>query len=152
MGKLVRALVACLALGASWPAYAGKVSKQELGVAILRAAKAYDVDPRVLHAIAHLESSGGKQAGLRANKNGTFDVGPFQINSVHWGSTCKAYDVRTAEGGAMCAAKLLQSHRRHRGADSAWVGRYHSRTPSLKARYAGKVNAYIYVNFRGNHE
>lgn len=132
-----------LAASLVWaPAWAKPVQHRpatELQQAIARAAKAYDVDPRVLEAIAHLESSGGRFTGLRHNRNGTWDVGAFQINSVHWDTTCKAYNVHVLEGNAMCAARLLKSHKRFRDSDPDWRGRYHSRTPSRKQAYAAKL-------------
>lgn len=121
------------------PQKPAKVSHNALTQAIKRAAKAYDVDPRALAAIAYLESSGGKFVGLRHNRNGTWDVGAFQINSIHWDTTCAAYNVHVLKGNAMCAAKLLRSHRRHRDSDPHWRGRYHSKTPSRKQVYATKL-------------
>jgi len=90
-------------------------------------------------AIADLESSGGTNARLRKNKNGTYDVGPFQINSVHWNTTCKNLDVSSLQGNATCAARLLVHARRHSKSDAAWIGRYHSKTPSRKVWYNDKV-------------
>lgn len=110
-----------------------------LDKAIERAARAHNVSARRLRAIAHLESSSGKSVMLRKNKNGTYDLGPFQINSVHWSTTCKMYDVSSTEGNAMCAALLLRQAKRHESADPYWVGRYHSKTPSKKKSYAMKV-------------
>lgn len=114
-----------------------------LAQAINSAAARYKVDAKILHAIAYLESSGGKRIGLKANTNGTFDVGAFQINSVHWATTCRYYDVTTLQGNAYCAALLLAKHKRYKDIDLHWVGRYHSRTPSLKQKYAKKIKVFL---------
>jgi hypothetical protein len=111
--------------------------------AIEEAATAYQVDARVLTAIAFLESSGGKFTGPKVNKNGTVDLGAFQINSVHWATTCSMYKVDTLRGNALCAARLLKQHKKFRGTDSDWMGRYHSRTPSKKVKYAKKIKAFL---------
>lgn len=109
-----------------------------LDQAIEGAAAAYQVDARVLKAIAYLESSGGKFVGPKINKNGTVDIGQFQINSVHWATTCSMYKVDTLRDNAMCAAKLLKQHKKFKYSDPHWIGRYNSKTPSLKLKYFNK--------------
>lgn len=116
---------------------------QALDAAIWKASQRYDVSPEVLRAIAHIESSGGKFRALRRNLNGTYDIGTFQINSVHWNATCKDYDISSVQGNALCAAKLLAGHKRHASTDVAWRGRYHSKTPSLKHQYDTKIRKYV---------
>lgn len=110
-----------------------------LDQAIQEAAAAYQVDARVLKAIAHLESSGGKFTGPKVNRNGTVDLGAFQINSVHWATTCSMYKVDTLRGNALCAARLLKQHKKFKDVDPYWVGRYHSKTQSKKQSYAKKL-------------
>lgn len=105
---------------------------------IYQAAKRFDVDAQALVKIAYLESS-FKIDARRLNGNGTVDVGMFQVNSVHWSTTCKAFDVFTLKGNASCAAKLLRVAAKHAETDSNWVGRYHSKTPTRKAAYAERV-------------
>lgn len=107
---------------------------------IYRAAKRYDVDAQHLIKIAFLESSFREDA-RRANPNGTIDLGMFQVNSIHWTTTCKRFDVFTLKGNALCAAKLLRLAGKHADTDPHWIGRYHSRTPSRKEAYAAKLAA-----------
>lgn len=107
---------------------------------IYQAAKRFDVDAQALVKIAFLESSFNADA-RRVNSNDTVDVGMFQVNSVHWTTTCKAFDVFTLRGNALCAAKLLSIAAKHAETDSDWIGRYHSKTPARKAAYAAKVEA-----------
>lgn len=103
--------------------------------AIYKAATKYDVDAQDLVRIAFVESR-FKVDAKRVNPNGTIDYGMFQINSVHWTTTCKGLDIMTLEGNAFCAAKLLSSAMRHAGKDKQWIGRYHSNTPKRKRFYA----------------
>lgn len=110
-----------------------------LNEAITLASMKYNVDPKLMRAIAYLESSGGKFSALRKNNNGTYDVGPWQINSVHWATTCRAYDVATTQGNAYCAALLLSKHKKYKGIDVHWAARYHSKTPSKKVKYSQKL-------------
>lgn len=120
-------------------AHAAKADAK-LDKAIVSAAKKHNVPVRILRAIATVESNYGKNAVLRKNKNGTYDAGPLQINSIHWATTCKHYNVSTLQGNANCAALLLKQHQNHARTDQAWFARYHSRTPSLKFKYAKKVS------------
>lgn len=106
--------------------------------ALARAASKHKVPVQVLRAIATVESSYGANVKLRKNRNGTYDAGPLQINSVHWSTTCRAYDIATVEGNANCGALLLSKALRHKSDPNA-VGRYHSKTVSLKYKYAQKI-------------
>lgn len=106
---------------------------------IYSASKKYDVDAQDLIKIAWTESKFKKDA-VRTNKNGTIDFGMFQINSVHWTTTCKDLDIFKLKGNAECAARLVKDAKKHSDSDSNWLGRYHSKTPSLKASYAQKLN------------
>jgi hypothetical protein len=107
---------------------------------IYNAAKKFDVDANDLLKIAFVESSFREHA-RRVNSNGTIDLGMFQINSIHWSTTCKSFDVFTLKGNAACAAKLLKAAAKHAEKDEDWKGRYHSKTPSLKSAYADKLAA-----------
>lgn len=84
--------------------------------------------------IAYIESK-FKPEAIRNNRNGTVDYGLFQINSVHWDTTCKAYDIATVAGNTKCAIKLILKHKRFSQRDPNWLGRYHSKTPSKKKHY-----------------
>jgi len=106
--------------------------------AIYVAAKTYNVDAQDLVRIAFLESSFNEHA-KRVNKNNTIDFGLFQINSVHWSTTCKQYDIFKVTGNTLCAAKLLAQAKKHATTDKHWKGRYHSKTPSKKQLYATKI-------------
>lgn len=110
--------------------------------AISFASKAYSLNPLELTAIGILESGLGQFKTLRVNKNGTIDVGLFQINSVNL-HKCTEYNVETIEGSALCAAKLLSSIKaKHKD----YLGRYHSKTPSKKNAYHAKVKRLLAFN------
>jgi hypothetical protein len=103
--------------------------------AVVEAAQAYRLNPLDLTAIAIIETGFGRYAVTRQNKNGTFDRGLFQINTVNE-AACKGFDLDSLKGNAFCAAKLL-SRIKKRHAD--YLGRYHSKTPSKKQVYLQKI-------------
>ena len=115
-----------------------KPSMKQLEV-IQSVSKKYNVKMSHLLKIAYVESR-FKQDAVRVNTNGTIDVGMFQINSIHFDTTCKGLDVLKLQGNAECAAKILKSHSKHSSKDAQWIARYHSKTPSLKAKYYQKLN------------
>lgn len=55
-----------------------------LGFCFELAASYYGLDPALLHAIAHVESSMNHRA-LNRNADGSWDVGLMQVNSRWWG-------------------------------------------------------------------
>lgn len=108
------------------------------------AAARYEIDKRMLVAIAKTES------GLRAgsigpkNANGTYDIGLMQINSA-WLPTLSKYGITESNlknactnihVGAWIFAQNIQAH----GPTWKAVGAYNARTPSKQAAYANKVN------------
>lgn len=113
---------------------------KEVKAAITKAAKAHNVPEWELLKIAYVESTLRKNPPMRHNKNNTYDIGMFQINSIHWFTICKKYDVTQLDGNAMCAAKLLAQHLKHSKTDANWPARYHSKTPKYKQIYANKLS------------
>lgn len=101
---------------------------------IQRTAAAHGLSADDMYRIAWVESR-FKANAVRKNRNGTTDIGMFQINSVHWHSTCRHLAVDTPKGNVECAALLLKLHRKYAVTDSQWIGRYHSKTPSKKRTY-----------------
>src|SRR4051812_46541951 len=96
---------------------------------IYSVAKTFDIDAQDLIRIAYTESK-FKVDAVRVNKNGTIDYGMFQVNSIHWTTSCKEFDIKTLKGNASCAAKLIKAIKaRHGDTDINWLGRYHSKTP-----------------------
>lgn len=105
--------------------------------AIANAAREYGVRPRDLTAIAIVETGLGRYERTVVNKNGTKDVGLFQINEINH-DKCVEYNLESPEGSAMCAAKLL-SEIKKRHAD--YVARYHSKTLKHRIKYARKISS-----------
>lgn len=103
--------------------------------AMVSASTTYNIDVLDLAKIGYVESK-WKQAAKRVNKNGTIDIGMFQINSVHWYKECKGMQVKTLEGNANCAAKLIAGHAKWSSIDKQWLARYHSKTKAKKRHYA----------------
>lgn len=104
--------------------------------AIVRASETYSIDVLELTAIGIVETGLGKYAKTRRNRNGTYDKGLFQINTVNV-PYCIEYNLDSAEGSALCAAKLLARIKKNR---EDYLGVYHSKTPSKKALYERKLS------------
>jgi len=116
---------------------------------LMAAAAGYGVPPAALTAILAVE--GGKVGQAVSNKNGSRDLGPFQINSV-WLDSFKAYwnmpDRATVErllrddgcANAWAASAILKSHLIYTGRIDRAIARYHSATPPIGAAYLAKVS------------
>lgn len=114
--------------------------KPRIVYAITAACRTYNIDCLDLAAIGILESGLGKYESAHVNNNGSIDIGIFQINTVNY-PHCSEFNLRTPEGSAMCAAKLLHRLRKTRG--DSYVEVYHSKTPSKRAVYREKINRVI---------
>lgn len=80
-----------------------------------------------------------------SNTNGTEDLGIMQINSI-WLKELKSYGISRQHLFDVCtnlkiAAWILVRHLQASGDLWEAVGRYHSKTPSIKRRYRQKVAA-----------
>jgi hypothetical protein len=117
---------------------------------LIAAASGYGLPPAAMTAILAVE--GGKVGQAVVNRNGSRDLGPFQVNSV-WLDSFKAYwrlpDRETAErllrddgcANAWAAAAILKSHVLYTGRIDHAIARYHSATPPIGAAYLAKVSA-----------
>ena len=90
---------------------------------VLDAARASGMPVAALFAI--LATEGGKTGEALSNKNGTWDMGPFQVNSVHLNA----------------AAWLLRKEYRRTGNLWQAIGAYHSRTPHRRDAYIRRVKS-----------
>lgn len=116
-----------------------------------RAASAYSFHPDVLLAILWVEGgSVGKNS--RANKNGTYDIGPFQLNSMHRQTMnnlgFSEEEVRNdgcinATIAAWHLRKILPPEKEAQIHDQesylSAIANYHSATPEFNKIYAGKL-------------
>lgn len=92
--------------------------------------------------VLHLHHENGYVGLASPNTNGTYDYGPFQVNSVHLESPqfraagitadMLQYDGPT---NALAAAWVFRSVWAESDTIYEAIGRYHSRTPKYKARY-----------------
>ena len=95
-----------------------------------------------------LAAEGGREGEAKLNANGSWDMGPFQVNTcnlnelVLQGFTPEAI---LLDGciNAHAAAWIL--HREYARARNIWtaIGAYHSRTPQLSAAYAARVKQHL---------
>lgn len=132
-------LIYVVLLLVSISAMAKNPSNDEI-VLIVKLSREAGLNPNKLIRIAYVESK-FKHKSLRINTNDTIDVGMFQINSIHFDTTCKDYNVFSFKGNLQCAIKLLSIHKNKSSTDSCWFARYHSRTKKLKENYCNKINS-----------
>ena len=118
---------------------------------VVAAANQYQVPPALILSILKVE--GGKVGEISKNTNGTVDIGPMQINSIHLPSFAKygiTYDRLKNDGclnvhiGTYLIKKAeVEKTGGAKNVDPAtfWkaVGNYHSKTPDKNYNYANKV-------------
>ena len=120
-----------------------------LATCLFLAAQNYSVPPAVLVGIYEVE--GGKVGLASKNTNGTYDLGPMQINTIwmpelaeHWGvreDVAKKWVRDDACTNMNVAAWILRQHLDETGSLGRAISQYHSRTPYYGARYKKKVVA-----------
>ena len=122
--------------------------KTILAACILLAAQTYSVPPAVLMGIYQVEQGKvGQEVG--PNGNGSYDLGPMQINTIwlpelagKWGVTEKTArrwvrdDACTNVG---VSAWIFSQHFEETQNIKQAIAHYHSRTPKFGNRYKGKV-------------
>jgi len=107
------------------------------------AAAAHGVNAWVLRAIGWQESR-LQPAARHDNRNGSHDLGAFQINSVHHAALARhgisSEALRDGCTNARVAAWLYGGAVRRLGDGWAAVGAYHSPTPALASAYARGIH------------
>lgn len=114
---------------------------------LILASQTYSVPPAVMVGILQVE--GGAIGQQVKNTNGSFDLGPMQINTIwvpelaeYWGveQTTAAKWIRDDACTNMgVAAWILRKHMNETGSLSKAIAHYHSRTPSRGYSYKAKV-------------
>ena len=104
------------------------------------AGEQYGINPRILRAIAKVESNFNPRA-INWNTNGTYDFGVMQINSI-WAATLGRERWKTL--GDPCTniktgAQILSGCMKKYGYSWQAIGCYHSQTPDKRDRYAVTV-------------
>lgn len=111
---------------------------------VFDAARASGMPAAALFAI--LATEGGKTGEALSNRNGTWDLGPFQINTVHLDALAamgiSPDDIlRDGRVNAYAAAWLLRKEYQRTGNLWQAIGSYHSRTPHRRDAYIRRVQA-----------
>ncbi len=124
------------------------ITAQALATCLMLAAHNYGVPPAVMIGIMHVEGGRvGQQIG--PNGNGTYDLGPMQVNT-HWiPMLARAWrvDPRTAHAlvrddgciNVRVAAWILRDKIDEAGSLYGGIAHYHSATPRHGYPYAAKV-------------
>ncbi len=111
---------------------------------VLDAARASGMPAAALFAI--LATEGGRMGEALRNKNGTWDLGCFQVNTVHlkdlaaMGISARAV-LCDGRANAHAAAWLLRKEYRRTGNLWQAIGAYHSRTPHRRDAYIRRVRS-----------
>ena len=124
------------------------ITAKALATCMLLAAQTYQVPPAVMIGIMHVEGGRvGQQVG--PNKNGTYDLGPMQVNSSWIPQLARAWNVdqKTAyrlvrdDGCVNVRVSAWILHKKIKDAGSLYKGiaHYNSATPGIGTRYAAKV-------------
>lgn len=118
-----------------------------LAACLMLASQTYSVPPAVLVGIYKAE--GGKVGQEVKNTNGSYDLGPMQINTIwmpeladKWGvseETAKKWVRDDACTNVGVSAWILKGHLDETGSLSKAIAHYHSRTPRHGTRYKKKV-------------
>lgn len=111
---------------------------------VLDAARISGMPAAALFAI--LATEGGKTGEALSNKNGTWDMGPFQVNTVHLKDLAAMgiapeTVLRDGRVNAYAAAWLLRKEYRRTGDLWQAIGAYHSRTPHRRDAYIRRVKS-----------
>ena len=113
---------------------------------IMTAARASDVPLAALMGILAVE--GGRTGQALSNDNGTWDLGPFQLNTCHANELASMgvsaeQVLRDGCMNAHAAAWLLRKEYNRTGEIWSAVGAYHSRTPSFRDAYIARVKGHL---------
>lgn len=118
-----------------------------LAACMMIASHTHDVPPALLAGIYQAE--GGKVGQQVENKNGSFDLGPMQINTIWIPELAKKWNVSRdtahkrirddACTNVGVAAWILRGHIKETRSLSKALRHYHSRTPKYGIKYKKRV-------------
>ncbi len=113
----------------------------------MMASQAHDVPPALLTGIYRAE--GGKPGLAVENTNGSYDLGPMQINTIWLPELAKQWRINEEEAKIrvrddMCsnidvAAWILRKHLNETNNLAKALEHYHSRTPKFGEKYKNRV-------------
>lgn len=120
---------------------------QAFAACLMLAAQTYQVPPAVMIGIYHVE--GGRVGQEVRNTNGSYDLGPMQINTLwmpmlaeHWGvseATARRWVRDDGCTNVQVSAWIFRRNWDEAGSLSKAIAWYNSRTPSIGRRYLHKV-------------
>jgi hypothetical protein len=148
MNRLILALTLCLAPHAALarPVAALPATRPLTANCVADAAREHDLPLAALIGILAVE--GGKTGEATRNANGSWDLGAFQVNTVHinelerLGMPSESV-LRDGCVNARAAARILRREYDRTGDIWQAVGAYHSRTPHLRDAYIGRVKQHL---------
>lgn len=124
------------------------MTPQVLATCLMLASQTYAVPPAVLLGIMQVEGGKVGQA-VGPNKNGTYDLGPMQINSRWMPTLAREWSMSENQALQMVkndgcvnmhvAAWILRKSINDAGNLTLGIAYYHSRTPKYGHKYARKV-------------
>ena len=119
-----------------------------IATCLMLAAQNYNVPPAVMLGIMHVEGGAVGQA-VGPNNNGTYDLGPMQVNTMHLPMLARYWRVNTSTAMKMVkddacinvnvAAWILRQRLNESGNLTLAIAHYHSKTPKFGYVYARKV-------------
>ena len=124
------------------------VTSKVLAACLMLAAQTYSVPPAVLLGIYQVEGGKvGQEVG--PNENGSYDLGPMQINTIwlpelasRWGvnvHTARRWVRDDPCTNVGVAAWILRRHLNDTGNLAQAISNYHSKTPRFGSKYKKKV-------------
>ncbi|NBX74635.1 MAG: transglycosylase [Alphaproteobacteria bacterium] len=123
------------------------MTKEMIAACLMAAANHYDVPPAVMVGIMHVE--GGRVGQEVANKNGSYDLGPMQINTIWlpqlaglWKKDVASARMAVRDNACVnvyVAAWILRQTYQRTGTLWGAIAHYHSATPWRGEAYAQKV-------------
>jgi len=123
------------------------ITAKALATCLFFAAQTYHVPPAVLIGIMHVE--GGYVGAQSHNTNGSYDLGPMQINSLWIPQLADAWNVNEKQAyvilrddgcvNVKVSAWILRKKIKSAGSLYGGIAHYHSTTPRIGYKYARKV-------------
>lgn len=134
------------ALGAGRAKVALSAASPVLLECVVDAAQKSDLPLAALVGI--LAAERGEPGEALSNSNGTWDMGPFQINTCHVNELLQAGmapEVILQDGCANAYAAAFILRKEYDRTRNIWdaVGAYHSRTPHFRDAYLGRVRKHL---------
>jgi len=119
---------------------------------VAKAALEYGVPLAALMGI--LAAEGGKEGEAKQNSNGSWDLGPFQVNTCNLNTLAAqgfSPEAILTDGcvNARAAAWILRREYARTGDLWTAIGAYHSRTPHFHAAYIANVKKHLARMSRG---